>query len=177
MKTSARNNTVSTHWRLTAGVTVLALAAVFTQTASASPLGGLDFEGRGGHAMAGSPRHLQRMLEDVKATPEQIAQVKQITDAVRADMATQREAIRKLREQSRALFSQPTVDARMAETLRSQLMAQYDQLSKRMLQMRLDISRVLSPEQRTQLSERMKKRHDMMQRHRQEREALEQPRG
>ena len=125
----------------------------------------------------GGPRQMERMLDEVNATPEQRAQIKQITDAVRADMAAQRDAGRKLHEQNRALFAQPNVDARAVETLRQQMLAQHDQASKRMMQMKLDISRVLSPEQRALISERMKKHEEMMQRHRQERDGLSKPRA
>jgi len=119
---------------------------------------------------------MERLLDEVKATPDQRAQIKQLTEAARVDMAAQREAGRKLHEQDRALFVQPTVDARTAETLRQQKMALHEQASKRMLQLKLDISRVLSPEQRASLNERMKQRGELMQRHRQEREGLEKPR-
>jgi len=45
------------------------------------------------------------------------------------------------------------------------------------MQALLDASAVLTPEQRVQLAERIKQRGDMMQRHQQERRALEQPKG
>lgn len=164
-------------WRLMMAVTALALGAGLSQMAWAQPKGEPGALGAHAHAhhrshhggpeMGGSPRQMDRMLDAVKATPEQRAQIKQITDAARADMAAQREEGRKLHEQNRALFAQPTVDARSAETLRQQMMAQHDQASKRMLLMKLDISRVLSPEQRAAIAERMKMRGDMMQRHRQ----------
>ena len=44
-----------------------------------------------------------------------------------------------------------------------------------MMQAMLEVSRVLTPEQRAQLAERMKQRREMMERHRRERRALEQP--
>ena len=70
-----------------------------------------------------------------------------------------------------ALFAQPTVDARAAETLRQQMLAQHDQVSKRALQAMLDVSRVLTAEQRKALADRMAQRKAMMERHRAEREA------
>ncbi len=155
---------------------MLAVAAV-TLGATLAPLAwALPFGGHGGHEMGGSPRHMERLLDEVKATPEQRSQIKQLTEAARTDMAAQREAGRRLHEQNRALFAQPTVDARTAETLRQQLMAQHDQASKRMLQLKLEISRVLSPEQRAMLNERLKQRGELMQRHRQERDGFEKPR-
>ena len=53
------------------------------------------------------------------------------------------------------------------------MMAQHDQASKRMLQAMLDISRVLTPEQRQQLAAKMKQRHEMMERHMKERRQVE----
>ena len=178
MKSATRNNPRRSGLRLLTAVTVMALSATLTQLAWARPFEGPGGHGgHGGHEMGGSPRHMERLLDEVKATPEQRAQIKQITDAARTDMTAQREAGRKLHEQNLALFTQPNVDARTAETLRQHMLAQHDQASKRMLQMKLDISRVLTPEQRTVLAERMKKRGEMMQRHRQEREGLDKPRS
>ncbi len=94
-----------------------------------------------------------RQLEAAGVTAEQRTQIRQIMDAARNDLKTQREAGRSLHEQQRTLFQQPTVDANAAESLRQQLLAQHDQASKRMLQAALDISRVLTPEQRSKLAQ------------------------
>jgi periplasmic protein CpxP/Spy len=119
------------------------------------------------------PRMVERMLDAVNATPEQRSQVQQIVRATHGDLQAQREAGRKLRDQQMQLFTQPTVDARAVETLRQQMLAQHDQASKRMAQAMLDVSRVLTPEQRKQLAERLQQRRGMMERHRAEREQLE----
>ncbi|MBC7938423.1 MAG: Spy/CpxP family protein refolding chaperone, partial [Chitinophagaceae bacterium] len=87
----------------------------------------------------------------------------------------QRDEARGLHQQAQALFTQPTVDARAAETLRQQMLAQHDTRSKRMLQAMLDVSRVLTPAQRQQIGERMNQRRSMMERHRGERDTLERP--
>ena len=173
-RSSTQRPTRRSAWRTALAVAAVTLGASLSPLAWALPFGGQG--GPGGHELGGSPRHMERLLDEVKATPEQRAQIKQMTEAARTDLLAQREAGRKLHEQNRALFAQPTVDARTAETLRQQLMAQHDQASKRMLQLKLDISRVLSPEQRAMLNERMKQRGEMMQRHRQERDGLEKPR-
>ena len=175
-------NTVSTTspviaWRLLLATLFVAVAASVSQSAMASPHGGLgghdSHSGVGGRGMMGAPHHIERMLDSVNATPEQRAQIKQIMQAARTDMKAQHEAGRALRQQSQALFAQPNVDARAAETLRQQMLAQHDQASKRKLQLMLDVSRVLTPEQRKTLAERMDKRHAMMERHRTERESIE----
>jgi Spy/CpxP family protein refolding chaperone len=72
-----------------------------------------------------------------------------------------------------ALFTQPTVDANAAESLRQQMLARHDAASKRMMQAMLDVSRVLTPEQRQQLAQHMKQRRDMMERHMKERRQLD----
>jgi periplasmic protein CpxP/Spy len=132
--------------------------------------------GPGGHGMHGmgfGGRMAERMLDSVNASAEQRAQVKQITDRTAADMKAQHESGRALREQGMKLFTQPVVDANAAEALRAQMMQQHDQASRRMMQTMLEISRVLTPEQRKQLAERMAQRGDMMRRHMQERQQLE----
>lgn len=133
--------------------------------------------GAGAMMMGGSPKHIERLLDGVNASDAQRAQVRQITDAARADLKAQREAGKSLRQQQLQLFTQPTVDANAVEALRRQMLAQHDQASQRMTQAMLDVSRVLTPEQRVQLAEKMKARRDLMQRHQRERRGLEQPTG
>lgn len=150
---------------------LVALAGTFALTAYARDGG---HHGRhGGPAMMFMGRGLERMLDAVNATPEQRSQIEQISRAAMTDLRAQREASRGLRERSLQLFTQPNVDANAAEQLRQQMMAQHDQASRRMMQAMLDVSRVLSPEQRVKLAERIQQRREMMQRHWREREALE----
>ena len=166
--------------RVTLATAVLVIAAGLAQTAHASPHGmGMHgaqggHGGQGGHGMGlmGHPEHMVRMFESVGASAEQRAQIKAIMQVARADMKAHRDRGKELRQQNQALFTQPNVDARAAEALRQQTLAQHDQASKRMLQAQLDVSRVLSPEQRQQLAERMNQRRGMMERHRAERDGL-----
>lgn len=102
----------------------------------------------GGHGMS-------RMLDEVKASPDQRAQIEQITQSARADLQAQHEAGRSLHEQSLQLFAQPAVDAAAAEALRQQMLAQHDRASQRTMQAMLEISRVLTPEQRQLMSQKM----------------------
>jgi Spy/CpxP family protein refolding chaperone len=160
--------------RLALATTAIALAAGAAQTAFAMPGGGPGMHGGmmgGGMGMMG--HRMERALDSVGATAEQKAQLRQIMDAARSDLKGMREGNRKLHEQMRALFTQPTVDARAVEALRQQVMAAHDQASKRMSQAMIDASRVLTPEQRKQLADRMDQQRSMMQRHRAERESLE----
>jgi protein CpxP len=157
-----------------AGV-VIALSGATALTAFAAGEGH-EMHGRhhmhGGHAMGGSPfmgRMSERMLDSVNATPEQRAQIRQITEAAGADLKAQRESGRSLRQRSIELFKQPTVDANAAEALRKEMLAQHDASSSRMLQAMLEVSRVLTPEQRAQLADKMAQRREAMQRRWQER--------
>jgi periplasmic protein CpxP/Spy len=165
--------------RLAAATTLLAVAGGFFQTAQAAP-----FEGRGGHAgqggggglLMGHPRMLDRVLDSVNASTDQRTQIKAIAAAAQTDLKAIHAQGKTLREQSAALFTQTTVDARAAEALRAQTQALHDQGSKRMLQAMLDVSRVLTPEQRQTLAKKMAERRAMMERHHSERESLDAPR-
>lgn len=116
---------------------------------------------------SGSPEHIARavdhMLDGLSATDAQRTQVKQIAVAAAADLKAQHQAERGLHDRSLQIFTAPTVDANAAETLRQQMQAQRDQSSRRVLQAMLDVSRVLTPEQRAQLGVRMKQQQAMMQ--------------
>jgi protein CpxP len=133
-------------------------------------------QGMGGHGQGpgpgmmmfgGSPEHVgrgvDRMLDGLGVSDAQRAQIKQIVVAAATDLKAQREAGRALHEQGMQIFAAPTVDAAAAETLRQQMLAQHDQASKRMLQAMLDVSKVLTPQQRAKMAERMKQRQAVMQ--------------
>jgi Spy/CpxP family protein refolding chaperone len=157
-----------------AGV-ALVLSASIGIAAWAGPHGG-----PGGPTMSGSPermvRMIDRMLDSASATDAQRTQIRQIVQAAADDMKAQHEAGKALRDQQMSLFTQPTVDANAVEALRQQMLVQHDQGSRRMTQALLEISRVLTPEQRMKLAERMKSRGDMMRRHHDERMQLN-PKG
>ena len=133
-------------------------------------------QGMGGHGrgpgpgmmmmFGGSPEQIGRgvdhMLDGLGVTDAQRGQIKQIAIAAATDLKSQHEAGRALRDQGMQIFAAPTVDAAAAESLRQQMLTQHDQASKRMLQAMLDVSKVLTPEQRTKMSERMKQRQAAM---------------
>ncbi len=185
--------------RLLLATACIALTAALAQTAIAQPAGGpgmgrgaMDHGGygmgmmeHGGPGMGHHGRHgaygkhmggergMKRMLDMVGASPEQRAKIKAITDTARSDLRAQREAGRALHEQGRSIFTQPTIDANAAEALRQQMLAQHDQASRRMLQMKLDIAAVLTPEQRKTIADRMAQRRQMMESRRAERAAVD----
>jgi periplasmic protein CpxP/Spy len=115
---------------------------------------------------------VEHMLDAVNASAEQRTQVKAIAERAMADLKAQRDSSKGLREQTLKLFAEPVVDANRAEALRAQMLQQHDQSSRRVMQAMLEVSRVLTPEQRKQLAERMAQRGAMMERHKREREGL-----
>ena len=148
-------------WTLSA--VVVAVAATFALSAGARPADrGQHGMGEGGGGMTMGGRGVDHMLDGLNATDAQRSQIKQIYQAAADDLKGQREQRRTLRERSLQILAAPTVDAAAAESVRQQMLQQHDQSSRRMLQASLDASKVLTPEQRAKLAERMKQRSEMM---------------
>ena len=152
-------------WMIVSVLVVAAAAVAVSAEAQERPPGM-----GGGHGMmmfGGPPEHMGRridhMLDGLNATDAQRAQIKRIAMAAAADLRAQRDAGKGLREKSLQIFSAPNVDAAAAESVRAQMQAQHDQASRRTLQALLEVSKVLTPEQRAKLGERMKQRGAMMQ--------------
>lgn len=139
-------------------VLALATLAVAGTAATVAWAAGPGPGGRGpGMPMFGGPG-MDRMLEQVGATADQRSQIESIMKTARDDLRTQRDAGRVLHDQMRDLFVQPTVDADAVEALRQKMLAQHDAASQRMTQAMLDVSRVLTAEQRQQLADKMAER-------------------
>jgi periplasmic protein CpxP/Spy len=151
--------------------TAVAVASATALSAWAQPMHagmmGGEHGGGGHHGMHGAGEHTGRMLDNMldglNATDAQRAQIKQIAQAAETDMKAQRDAGRALRDKQMQIFAAPNVDAAAAESVRAQMSAQHDQTSRRMTQAMLDAAKVLTPEQRVKLGERMKQRHAQMQ--------------
>jgi periplasmic protein CpxP/Spy len=160
------------------GSLVLALAGAATAPVLAMPPGagpgGMGIDMGGGAMMGGM---LPRLLDRVNATPQQRTQIQQIVERSRGEHQAQRQARQAMQDEAMTLFSQPTVDANAVEALRQKQMAIHDAASKRMTEAMIEISRVLSPEQRKQMAEHMRQRREMMQRHYRERQAIDTPKG
>jgi periplasmic protein CpxP/Spy len=159
---------------------VLAISATVALSVWAAPGGGHHGGGFGGPGMfMGSPDHVNRavdhMLDGLNATDAQRAQIKQIVTQAAADLKGQRETTRALRDKAMQVFTAPSVDAAAAESVRQQMIAQHDAASRRTLQAMLDISGVLTPEQRAKIGEQMKQRQQRMQERMQRHMNREQP--
>lgn len=150
----------------------LLVAVLGTATLSAWAMPGGHGGGPGIGMMMGG-RGLERMLDSVNASADQRTQIKAIAERTMTDMKAQRDAGKGTRQQLLNLFAQPTVDANAAEALRAQMLQQHDQSSRRMMQAMLEVSRVLTPEQRKQLADRAAQRGALMERHMNERRTME----
>jgi Spy/CpxP family protein refolding chaperone len=170
-------------WRSIAVATMLVAACAAALPLAAGAHGGMGMPqgGAGPMAMGAGPmggpadagpmsgRMLERMLDSVGATAEQRSQIRAIADAASTDLKAQRDAGLALRQQAMQLFAQPDVDAGAVEAQRQKMLQHHDQVSRRMTQAMLDVSRVLTPEQRAQWAQRMTQRQEMMERHQIER--------
>jgi len=129
-------------------------------------MGGMHHGMGGGMMFRGSPEHMGRMidhmLDGLNATDAQRGQIKQIAAGAAADMKAQSEAGRALRQRAMQAFTAPTIDAAAVEQVRQQMLQQHDQMSRRMTQAMLDVARVLTPEQRARLGERLRDRQARM---------------
>ncbi len=176
-----RFNTSFTAVRLFAATAFLGMAGAFVQTAHAAPGGHAGMAGHGEMGAMGGrgmgmgqdgPGHMARLLDRVGASTDQKVQIKTIMEAAHNELKPVMAQVKSLRDQSAALFTQPAVDANAAEALRLQMQGLQGQVSKRMLQAKVDASRVLTPDQRSKMADLMSKRQAMAERHRAESESL-----
>jgi Spy/CpxP family protein refolding chaperone len=128
---------------------------------------GMDHDGMAGPmAFRGSPERVARMvdhmLDGLNASDAQRSQIKQIATAAAADLKAQSESGRALRQRAMQAFTAANVDAAAVEQVRQQMLQQHDQMSRRMTQAMLDVARVLTPEQRARLGERIRDRQARM---------------
>jgi Spy/CpxP family protein refolding chaperone len=129
--------------------------------------GGGSHDGMGPDAMfRGSPERIGRMvdfmLDGLQASDAQRSQIKQIAVQAAADLKTQMAAGKGLRQRGMQVLTAPTIDPAAAEQVRQQMLQQHDQMSKRVMQAMLDVAKVLTPEQRATVGERMRDRQARM---------------
>lgn len=139
----------------TAGVLGLASLAQ-AQPADARGPGGQQ----GGHppmaaAHGGLPQGpmLDRLLDDVKASAEQQEQIRKILQANRPDQQ-EGEGARQLQDQLMQAFVK--ADPKAAEAARQQMAARQDAAARRSVQVMMDVAKVLTPEQRKLMAEKMR---------------------
>jgi Spy/CpxP family protein refolding chaperone len=116
--------------------------------------GGMGFDRIGEHFRS----HVEHVLEEVDATPEQQAQVKSIVDAAAKDIEALRGQHGSAHRELHDTLTAPAIDRVRLETLRASHIEALDAASKRCLTALADAADVLTPEQRAQVGEKMAKR-------------------
>jgi protein CpxP len=111
-----------------------------------------------GSMMPMTGKGLERMLSHLDATAAQKEQIKKISDAAAPDLQKLRDEGQALHEQGAKLWAEPQLDAAAAEQLRQKMTAHHEQMSKRMMQVLLDVGQVLTPEQRAKMAKHMHSR-------------------
>jgi periplasmic protein CpxP/Spy len=94
-------------------------------------------------------------LAEIDASPEQKSRITTILKGAANDLAPLRGKHREARQQMMQLMSQPTIDRAQLENLRVQQMQLGETVSRRMLGAMADAAEVLTPQQRTQLMQKM----------------------
>lgn len=130
---------------------------------------GHDMKGGSGMGLPFAGPGFERVLDDIKATDAQRKQIQGITAKAHADLRALHDKARDQRQDAMAIWTAPKIDAAEAEKQRQQMLAQHDQVSKRVMQAMLDVGQVLTPEQRAKAAESLKQRRERMHEHMQER--------
>ncbi|MEJ2795061.1 periplasmic heavy metal sensor [Iodobacter sp. LRB] len=98
---------------------------------------------------------LDKALQEVGASDAQIAQLKPLAEQAFKEMQTQRAAMHEDRDELRKALSQTTVDAAQLETLRAAKMKAMDESSRKLTAIIAEASKILTPEQRLKLVEKL----------------------
>lgn len=128
--------------------------ALLAAAALAAPLAQAQAQARAEPAGAAHARHGEMrdgMWQAIGASADQQAKIKAIMKQAHDDVRQQRQSGQDLKRQLAQVLAAPNVDAAAAESLRQKLLAQHDLSGQRMLQARLQVAAVLTPEQRQKL--------------------------
>ena len=129
-------------------------AFAFAHGAGAMHGGGMSFDRITDHFKV----HVEHVLEEVDATPEQQSQVKAIVEAAAKDIDALRAQHGSAHRELHDIFTAPAIDRARLEVLRAAHVEALDIASKRCVAAMADAADVLTPEQRAELGQKMAKR-------------------
>jgi periplasmic protein CpxP/Spy len=141
-------------------ITAVVVLAAGSALALAHGMGGMHRGGMGAGEMAEHLQvHVQHVLDEADATPEQKAQVKDIVAAATHDLEALHAQHGNIHQQMHEIFTAPTIDRARLEAVRAEHLQGIDAASKRCATAMADAAEVLTPAQRKTLGEKMAKRH------------------
>lgn len=154
---------------LLAGAACAAALAVGGLAASAGPSAAMqpsaespsqmgDMQGHEGmegrhHGRGRMKAHIQQMLTEVNATPQQRSKIEGIMKAAFDQIAPLHKKMEEGHRELHRLLSQPTIDRNALERVRAARISDLDQASKIMVKALADSAEVLTPEQRSKLAQ------------------------
>ena len=107
-------------------------------------------------------KRIDHMLAEVDASKEQKSKAEEIVKKSVLNGAALADTLRDNHQKMLALLSAKEIDKVALETLRANQSKTMDELSKQATQTMIDVAEVLSPEQRSKLSEKLAKHGDWM---------------
>ena len=106
-------------------------------------------------------RGVAHLAIEIDATDEQQEQIIAIVTPAVLNMKTTRQEMRATGEEFAALLTAPVVDKTAVDALRTQKLAEVDQISKEWVNVVTEVAMVLTPEQRETISERIEQFRSM----------------
>lgn len=142
-------------------VTFVAGGLVMSDPSAAAFAMAMDHAGMGGHGgMHGMAQaHIEKMLTEVDATPDQKLRINAILKTAIASIAPLHEKLEATHGDLHRLLAAPVIDRTALEQLRAARVADLDQASKAIVQAVADAAEVLSPKQRAKLATLMAEHH------------------
>ena len=125
------------------------LAQAQTTTTPPAPQAGQHHHHHHGHHRHG--HGMGHMLKAAGVSDTQMTSIRAIYKTAREDVRAQAKTSMALREQMAQAMSAPTINTAAVQSLQQQINAQRDVVSARMLQARLQVASVLTPQQRQTL--------------------------
>jgi Spy/CpxP family protein refolding chaperone len=139
------------------GVGALAIAVppatAMQATASRSETGGMEGHEGGARHRARARAHVQRMLTEVNATPEQRSKIETIMNHAFDQTGQLHQKMREGQRELHRLLGQPTIDRNALERVRAQRIHDLDESSKIMVKALADAAEVLTPQQRAKVAQ------------------------